>query len=301
MTTATTTSSSPTRRRAAVAAAAAIAGLGALGLVTLSVGDRPESAGADPTAVSATSSAAPTSTSAPASTTTTLAPADVLAAWYGSLSAEQQLSFRLMSGTDDERSAFAAWISPPPEPQPAPADAAPVPVPLPDPEPVPEPEPAPVPVPEAPAAPDPGAVVEVVGPSPAPVTCASFGSQDEATAWLAEHASVYDMSAIDTDGDGVPCSAAFTPPAPASGPANTFLACVVQRESRGDYGAVNGSSGAGGAYQFLQSTWNNTARNAGRHDLVGVHPSHAAPGDQDAMALHLYQWQGRSPWAGGGC
>jgi muramidase (phage lysozyme) len=75
----------------------------------------------------------------------------------------------------------------------------------------------------------------------------------------------------------------------------------VQRESRGNYSAVNSSSGAGGAYQFLQSTWNNTVRNAGRTDLVGVHPSNASPADQDAMAAHLLQWQGRSPWAGGGC
>ena len=75
----------------------------------------------------------------------------------------------------------------------------------------------------------------------------------------------------------------------------------MQRESRGNYQAVNPSSGAGGAYQFLQSTWNNTARHAGRHDLVGIHPSNVAPGDQDAMAAHLLSWYGPSPWAGPGC
>ncbi|MCU0267617.1 MAG: transglycosylase family protein [Acidimicrobiales bacterium] len=82
---------------------------------------------------------------------------------------------------------------------------------------------------------------------------------------------------------------------------NGYLSCVVNRESRGNYGAVNSSSGAGGAYQFMPSTWNNTAAHAGRSDLIGVHPSQASPADQDAMAAALYQWQGASPWAGPGC
>ena len=101
-----------------------------------------------------------------------------------------------------------------------------------------------------------------------------------------------------------PTTTTTAPPAPvasSSGPANGFLACVVQRESKGNYQAVNPSSGAGGAYQFLQSTWNNTAANAGRPDLVGIHPSQASPADQDAMAAHLLSWYGPSPWAGPGC
>lgn len=75
-----------------------------------------------------------------------------------------------------------------------------------------------------------------------------------------------------------------------------FLACVRWRESRGNYGAVNPSSGAGGAYQFLQTTWNNTAAHAGRYDLVGVRPNWASAWDQDFIAVHLLQWYGRSPW-----
>ncbi|MCX7621281.1 MAG: transglycosylase family protein [Acidimicrobiales bacterium] len=81
---------------------------------------------------------------------------------------------------------------------------------------------------------------------------------------------------------------------------NGFLQCVKNRESRGDYGAVNRSSGAAGAYQFMPSTWNATARHAGRPDLVGRNPATVSPADQDAMAMHLYQWQGAAPW-GGGC
>jgi hypothetical protein len=79
-----------------------------------------------------------------------------------------------------------------------------------------------------------------------------------------------------------------------------FLACVRHRESRGNYTVVNPRGPWYGAYQFLASTWNVTARHAGRIDLVGVIPSQASPADQDAMAAHLYQWQGSGPW-GGGC
>jgi len=82
---------------------------------------------------------------------------------------------------------------------------------------------------------------------------------------------------------------------------NAFLECVKHRESRGNYSAVNPSSGAGGAYQFLQTTWNNTAAHIGRYDLVGVHPSQASPADQDLMANALLNWYGTSPWAGPGC
>ena len=71
-------------------------------------------------------------------------------------------------------------------------------------------------------------------------------------------------------------------------------------ESSNNYRANTGN-GYYGAYQFSQSTWNNTASHAGRGDLVGVRPSSASPADQDAMAVSLLNWQGRSPWAGPGC
>ncbi|MDQ1431738.1 MAG: resuscitation-promoting factor RpfB [Actinomycetota bacterium] len=79
-----------------------------------------------------------------------------------------------------------------------------------------------------------------------------------------------------------------------------FLACVRQRESGGNYGAVNPAGPYLGAYQFLQSTWNVTASHAGRSDLVGLPPNLASAYDQDEMAWVLYQWQGTGPW-GGGC
>lgn len=89
-------------------------------------------------------------------------------------------------------------------------------------------------------------------------------------------------------------------PPPTTAPTNSsdaaFLACVKQRESGGNYQAVG--RGYYGAYQFAPSTWDSTARHAGRLDLVGIRPDRAAPADQDAMALHLLQWQGRGPWGG---
>jgi len=91
-----------------------------------------------------------------------------------------------------------------------------------------------------------------------------------------------------------------TPPTVGTAPSSSdaeFLACTRQRESRGDYTAVN-PVGYYGAYQFAQTTWNNTASHAGRGDLVGVRPDRVAPADQDAMALHLLHWVGKSPWGG---
>lgn len=89
------------------------------------------------------------------------------------------------------------------------------------------------------------------------------------------------------------------PPAPtASGSDAAFLACVKRRESGGNYGAVSPGGTYRGAYQFYQGSWDNTARHAGRPDLVGVPPNLASPADQDAMALALLQWVGRSPWGG---
>lgn len=67
-------------------------------------------------------------------------------------------------------------------------------------------------------------------------------------------------------------------------------------ESGGDYTIVSANGLYHGAYQFFPDTWNGTARQAGRTDLVGVLPSQAAPADQDFLALVLWRDQGWSPW-----
>jgi hypothetical protein len=102
----------------------------------------------------------------------------------------------------------------------------------------------------------------------------------------------------------VPVAAPAPPPPPGSGvhPRHNdpFMVCIRHRESRGNYRVINPQGPWYGAYQFLASTWNVTARHAGRLDLVGVLPSDASPYDQDEMAWALYQWQGSGPW-GGAC
>lgn len=80
----------------------------------------------------------------------------------------------------------------------------------------------------------------------------------------------------------------------------SFLACVRQRESRGDYTAVDPSGTFMGAYQIYQGGWDAVARSIGRSDLVGVRPNRAAPADQDTIALAMLRQYGKSPW-GGAC
>ncbi len=59
-------------------------------------------------------------------------------------------------------------------------------------------------------------------------------------------------------------------------------------ESGGDYGAVNPSSGAGGAYQILPSTW---ALYGGQ----GL-PQNASPAEQDRIAALIWADSGGGAW-----
>ena len=43
-----------------------------------------------------------------------------------------------------------------------------------------------------------------------------------------------------------------------------FQSCVIQRESGGNASAVNASSGAGGLYGFLPSTWQSLGHSGSR-------------------------------------
>jgi peptidoglycan hydrolase CwlO-like protein len=66
---------------------------------------------------------------------------------------------------------------------------------------------------------------------------------------------------------------------------------IVMCESGGDYGALNPSSGAGGAYQILPSTW----------ELYGGHgePQDAPKEEQDRIAGEIWADSGPSAWVCG--
>ena len=66
---------------------------------------------------------------------------------------------------------------------------------------------------------------------------------------------------------------------------------IVMCESGGDYSAVNPSSGAGGAYQVLPSTW----------ELYGGkgEPQNASKAEQDRIAAEIWADSGTSAWVCG--
>jgi peptidoglycan hydrolase CwlO-like protein len=66
---------------------------------------------------------------------------------------------------------------------------------------------------------------------------------------------------------------------------------IVMCESGGNYGAVNPSSGAGGAYQILPSTW----------ELYGGKglPNEASKAEQDRIAAEIWADSGPSAWVCG--
>jgi hypothetical protein len=83
--------------------------------------------------------------------------------------------------------------------------------------------------------------------------------------------------------------------APSGGDHADTLACIRAYESdtSGGYSAVNSSSGAGGAYQALPSTWDGYAGYA--------RAEHAPPEVQDQWAREAIATAGTRPWAGSGC
>jgi resuscitation-promoting factor RpfC len=92
-----------------------------------------------------------------------------------------------------------------------------------------------------------------------------------------------------------PVPAASVLPEPAQGaasgvtPSSSFEACVIAAESGGNPRAVNPSSGAGGLYGFLPSTWQALG-------FSGL-PQDASPAVQHEAFLKEYALAGTSPWA----
>jgi hypothetical protein len=69
----------------------------------------------------------------------------------------------------------------------------------------------------------------------------------------------------------------------------SFQSCVIARESGGNAGAVNGSSGAGGLYGFLPSTWQALG-------FSGL-PQNASVAEQNAAFAKEYAQSGGSAWS----
>jgi hypothetical protein len=74
-----------------------------------------------------------------------------------------------------------------------------------------------------------------------------------------------------------------------AGASGSFQSCVIHAESGGNASAVNGSSGAGGLYGFLPSTW----QSLGYSGL----PENASVADQNAAFAKEYSQSGSAAWS----
>jgi resuscitation-promoting factor RpfC len=79
------------------------------------------------------------------------------------------------------------------------------------------------------------------------------------------------------------------PAASYSGASGSYQACVIQAESGGNASAVNASSGAGGLYGFLPSTW----QALGHSGL----PENASVAEQNQAFQQEYAQGGTSAWS----
>jgi resuscitation-promoting factor RpfC len=77
--------------------------------------------------------------------------------------------------------------------------------------------------------------------------------------------------------------------APSGAAPGSFRSCVIQRESSGNPRAVNPSSGAGGLYGFLPSTWHGLG-------FSGL-PENASVAEQNYAFAKEYAQSGTSAWA----
>jgi hypothetical protein len=89
-----------------------------------------------------------------------------------------------------------------------------------------------------------------------------------------------------------------TVPSPAGDNASIW-GCIIQHESGGDPSAVNPSSGAGGLFQFMPTTWRANGGDSG--DGATYLPEDASVSKQWAIATSTQAADGWSPWIGDGC
>ena len=76
---------------------------------------------------------------------------------------------------------------------------------------------------------------------------------------------------------------------------------VKHFESSGDYGVVNPKSGAGGAYQFVPSTWRQYGSQLGVDTSAYPTAQSAPPEVQDAVFQQAVAKRGLSDWTCPGC
>jgi hypothetical protein len=114
-------------------------------------------------------------------------------------------------------------------------------------------------------------------------------------AWLNQAA----LAAVPAPAPALPVSAPAAAPAAVSQPASTstatysggsgYQACVIAAESGGNASAVNPSSGAGGLYQFLPSTWAALGHSG--------QPQNASVAEQNQAFQQEYAQSGGAAWS----
>lgn len=79
-----------------------------------------------------------------------------------------------------------------------------------------------------------------------------------------------------------------------------FRECTIDHESRsaGMYTAVSGDGIYRGAFQYLASTWQVVATNAGYAEWAHTPVDQVPPEIQDAVAQFHYELSGNRPWGG---
>jgi hypothetical protein len=97
------------------------------------------------------------------------------------------------------------------------------------------------------------------------------------------------VTAAPAAGTAAPVPAAAAPSQSSGAASGSFEQCVIQRESGGDPTAVNSSSGAGGLYGFLPSTWASLGYSGA--------PQNASAATQREAFQKAYAQQGSAPWS----
>lgn len=146
---------------------------------------------------------------------------------------------------------------------------------------------------DAPAAPTTTPPTTAAPTTQAPTTAAPTTQAPTTEAAVAEETTTTAPPSVESAENAVveePQSAAPSTPSPEQ------WAALRLCESSGNYSVVSSNGLYHGAYQFYQPTWDGLANQLGRSDLVGLAPSQAAPADQDALALLLWQQRGNQPW-----